>query len=199
MVMPDGTWPNALDGAVLDAMLAIRSDALTAVMRAVTFVGNTLSLIAIGVAGVIWLLVRGHRRWAAYCGVTALVAWGLMGLLKVLFGRVRPPIPPRLVEIDSLSFPSGHALNSMVVLGVFAVTVCALTGRRWPLAAALAGTAAIGMSRVYLAAHWMTDVLAGWAVGALVVAVGLWISRRAVTPVRAGPRDRPAAPPSAGP
>lgn len=193
--MNPGTWPNGLDRTVLDAMVSIRSDALTAVVRAVTTVGNTVSLIVIGIVGVLWLVRRGHRDWAVYCGVTALLAWALMGGAKLLFGRQRPPIPTRLVQIDTLSFPSGHALNSMVVFGVFAVTAVALTGRRWPIAAALAGSLAIGLSRVYLAAHWMTDVLAGWAAGAAVVVIGLWVFR--VTRARVGHPDRRAGPPAA--
>ena len=98
-----------------------------------------------------------------------------MVVLKDVFGRERPPIPPRLVVISSESFPSGHALNSMVVLGTFGVAAYALTGRRWPLVAALAGSLAIGLSRVYLAAHWLLDVLAGWVIGAVVAAAGLLV------------------------
>ncbi|GAB3132220.1 hypothetical protein GCM10027289_19820 [Tsukamurella serpentis] len=193
--MNPGQWPNRFDGAVLDTMVSIRSDLLTAVVKGITLVGSTVSLILIGLAGTVWLLRLGHRAWAAYCAVTSLLAWGLMNLLKLMFGRQRPSIPPRLVEIDSLSFPSGHALNSMVVFGVLAVAAVALTGRRWPIALALAATFAIGMSRVYLAAHWMTDVLAGWLIGALVVALGLWVV--SLTRGRVARPGRPAGPPAA--
>ncbi|BDH55844.1 phosphatase PAP2 family protein [Tsukamurella sp. PLM1] len=193
--MTDGAWPNGLDTAVLDTMVSARSDALTAVVRGVTTVGNTVSLIVIATIGVLFLLRRGRRAWAGYCAATSLLAWGLMAGLKVLFGRERPPIPPRLVEIDSLSFPSGHALNSMVVLGVLAVAAAGTTGRRWPLVAALVGSFAIGMSRVYLAAHWMTDVLAGWAIGALLVLIGYAALR--FTSGRAGRPGPRAGPPAA--
>lgn len=195
--MTDGdAWPNPVDQGALDWMLSIRGDALTVVMRVITTVGNTASMWAIGIAGFLYLLVRLKRSdWALYCGLTQLFGLGLMVVLKTLFGRERPPFPPRLVVISSESFPSGHALNSMVVLGTFAVAAYALTGRRWPLVAALLGTFAIGLSRVYLAAHWLLDVVAGWAIGALVVAAGLGVLRlirgRAVLP------DRRAGPPAA--
>ncbi|CAM3226855.1 Phosphatidic acid phosphatase type 2/haloperoxidase domain-containing protein [Tsukamurella hominis] len=195
--MTDGdAWPNPVDRGALDWMLSIRGDALTAVMRVITTVGNTASMWAIGIAGFLYLLVRRRERvWALYCGLTQLFGLGLMVVLKDLFGRERPPVPPRLVVISSESFPSGHALNSMVVLGTFAVAAHALTGRRWPFAAALLGTFAIGLSRVYLAAHWLLDVLAGWAIGAIVIALGLAVLR--LTRGRAAPPDRRAGPPSA--
>ncbi|CAM3940183.1 phosphatase PAP2 family protein [Tsukamurella ocularis] len=195
--MTDGdAWPNPVDQGALDWMLSIRGDALTVAMRVITTVGNTASMWAIGIAGFLYLLLRRQQReWALYCGLTQLFGLGAMVVLKSLFGRERPPIPPRLVVISSESFPSGHALNSMVVLGTFAVTAYALTGRRWPLAAALAGSIAIGLSRVYLAAHWLLDVLAGWAIGALVVAAGLLVLR--LTRGRAVLPDRRAGPPAA--
>ncbi|BDD81082.1 hypothetical protein TPB0596_08450 [Tsukamurella pulmonis] len=193
MVIDGDMWPNPIDEGVLDWMLSIRGDALTTAMRVVTTVGNTASMWAIGIAGFLYLLLRRRQpEWALYCGLTQLFGLALMVVLKNVFGRERPPIPPRLVVISSESFPSGHALNSMVVLGTFAVAACALTGRRWPLVAALLGTAAIGLSRVYLAAHWMLDVVAGWAIGAAVIALGLLVLRlrrgRAALPdPRAGP------------
>ncbi|MGC5025333.1 MULTISPECIES: phosphatase PAP2 family protein [unclassified Tsukamurella] len=196
MVTDGDAWPNPVDQGALDWMLSIREGPLTAAMRVITTVGNTASMWAIGIAGFLYLLVRLKRSdWALYCGLTQLFGLGLMVVLKSLFGRERPPIPPRLVVISSESFPSGHALNSMVVLGTFAVAACALTGRRWPLVAALLGTFAIGLSRVYLAAHWLLDVVAGWAIGALVVALGLGVLR--LTRGRAVLPDRRAGPPAA--
>ncbi|TWS18816.1 phosphatase PAP2 family protein [Tsukamurella asaccharolytica] len=196
MVTDPNAWPNPVDQGALDWMLAIRSDALTAVMRVITTVGNTASMWVIGIAGFLYLLLlRKERGWAVYCGVTQLFGLGLMVVLKRIFGRERPPLPPRLVVISSESFPSGHALVSMVVLGTFAVAAYALSGRWWPLVAAVAASVVIGMSRVYLAAHWLLDVLAGWAIGATVVAAGLLVLRlrrgRAVLP------DRRAGPPAA--
>ncbi|MDP0396609.1 phosphatase PAP2 family protein [Tsukamurella strandjordii] len=199
-------WPNPVDSGVLDAVVSIRSDALTAVVRVITTVGNTVSLIAIATIAVLVLLRLRHRVWAAYCAATSLLSWGVMFVTKIAFGRERPSIPPRLVEIDSLSFPSGHALNSAVVLGCIAVSAWAITGRRWPLVVAVIAGALIGLSRVYLAAHWLTDVLAGWSIGAAMVALGLLATRKAVAakgavPVRtdrAALRDRPGGPPAAG-
>ncbi|WP_212554686.1 phosphatase PAP2 family protein [Tsukamurella paurometabola] len=196
MVTDGDAWPNPVDQGALDWMLSIRDGPLTTAMRIVTTVGNTASMWAIGIAGFLYLLLRRKRPdWALYCGLTQLFGLGLMVVLKNAFGRERPPFPPRLVVISSESFPSGHALNSMVVFGTFAVAAFALTGRMWPFAAALLGTCAIGLSRVYLAAHWLLDVVAGWAIGAVVVAAGLMVLR--LTRGRAGLPDHRAGPPAA--
>ncbi|TWS22955.1 phosphatase PAP2 family protein [Tsukamurella sputi] len=207
MVMQDGAWPNPFDQAVLDWMVSIRTETLSTLVRAVTTVGNTVSLFAIGIVGFLYLLYRRRTGWALYCGLTQLFGLGLMVVVKNVFGRERPTIPPRMLEIDSLSFPSGHALNSMVVFTTFAVAAYALTGRRWPLVAAALGSVAIGLTRVYLAAHWMTDVLAGWTIGLAVTALGLAVRAlvlravaaraQVITPGRAAPPDRPGGPPAA--
>lgn len=195
-MQPD-MWPNRLDQSVLDAMLSIRSELLTSVMKVITTVGNTFSMFGIALIATVWLLYRRRTSWGLACAGTWLVALGMMQGLKLLFGRERPPLPIRLVEIESHSFPSGHAMMSMTVLVMLALTVRTLTGRRWPVPLAIIGTLAIGFSRIYLAAHWTTDVLAGWALGAIVVAIGFWIRSRTVvsiTPTRAERLDHPAAP-----
>jgi undecaprenyl-diphosphatase len=76
-----------------------------------------------------------------------------------------------VVFVDSWSYPSGHSLNTMAVLGL--LTVLAVRGRpgaaRRTLLAALGAflVAVVGFSRVYLGVHWPSDVLAGWLIGVL--------------------------------
>lgn len=91
-------------------------------------------------------------------------------LLKSLFLRARPEVVPHLVQVDSASFPSGHALNSAVVY----LTLAALLARsmvEWRLRAylllvAMVLVVLIGVTRVYVGVHYPTDVLAGWTIGA---------------------------------
>lgn len=109
--------------------------------------------------------------------------------------RHRPPlteaVPPYLL---SPSFPSGHTLNTTVVMGVTAYLLLRRQKRpgvRWATVAALAAWAlAMGLSRVYLGHHWLTDVIAGWTLGLawvtlLVSAHRLFLTvRRGNAPVR---------------
>jgi undecaprenyl-diphosphatase len=93
-------------------------------------------------------------------------------VLKLLFARARPSFPYTLAALPSPAFPSGHAMNAVIVWGLLAV----VAARRFPaarrLAIAAAGLLAVaaGLSRVYLGVHWPSDVLGGWAAGAAILA-----------------------------
>jgi undecaprenyl-diphosphatase len=92
----------------------------------------------------------------------------LVSVQKADIGRLRPDETVHLSKVHSLSFPSGHAANSMLVLLTVALLV-ARPGRerQWAVAAALSLSFLIGVSRVMLGVHWPSDVVAGWAYGSL--------------------------------
>ncbi|RZJ96467.1 MAG: phosphatase PAP2 family protein, partial [Brevundimonas sp.] len=103
--------------------------------------------------------------------------------LKVLFERARPPAQYQLVETLNASFPSGHALLSTVfylTLGVMLTN--AFPQRRlkaYALGVAVVIAVVIGLTRVYLGAHWASDVLGGWCVG-VAWAMILWLIAHAL-------------------
>ena len=106
---------------------------------------------------------------------------------KAYADRVRPPVDLAVSAVEpSWSFPSGHALNATIIAGVFAYLFVSRT-RSWRVAAvavplALLHTTLMGLSRVYLGAHWFTDVVVGWFMAlawlGLVVAVHQLLLRR---------------------
>jgi undecaprenyl-diphosphatase len=116
--------------------------------------------------------------------------------LKAVFGRDRPPAAFQAVETINASFPSGHALLSAVFyLSIGVMLTRAFPRRRFKayvLGVAVALTLIVGLTRVYLAAHWATDVLAGWSVGAA-WAMALWMvayaAQRRQAAHHAGPHD----------
>jgi undecaprenyl-diphosphatase len=125
-------------------------------------------------AVVVWLFRRRARR-LAWWAATTMAAGGLLSpLLKLLAGRERPDLPDPVARADGYSFPSGHALNAALAAGVLLVLLPYAQKRpaaRWALGAAavlLAGLS--GLSRVALGVHWTSDVVAGWLLGAAVVA-----------------------------
>jgi undecaprenyl-diphosphatase len=89
---------------------------------------------------------------------------------KAAVGRARPPrvdaVPP---FESSFSFPSGHALNSTVIAGMIAYLVVRRLESRLARVAAIAAAGlwavSIGLSRVFLGHHWLTDVMFGWVIG----------------------------------
>lgn len=109
-----------------------------------------------------------------------------VALAKALFGRARPDLIDHLVEVGSASFPSGHSANSAIVYLTLAILLTQIVPRRaqrlYLIGVAVALTAAIGLSRVYLGVHWPSDVLAGWAFGTLWAmawwALGAWLRGR---------------------
>ena len=159
------------DTAVLNWMVDHRVDWVTTVFWVITTVGNTFAMFVLSTAAWAALLTSKRNVDAWMVAAAMLTGWGLMNALKFAFGRERPPLPERLVEIASHSFPSGHAMMSMV-LATVAIAVMLRSPNPWlhrPVLLVLPVVASllIGFSRIYLGAHWTTDVLAGWVFGAL--------------------------------
>jgi undecaprenyl-diphosphatase len=123
---------------------------------------------------------------------------GLSEGLKAMFGRDRPPEAWRAVEAVNASFPSGHALLAAVLYLSMGVILARAVPQRhlkvWVLGVAVLLTVIVGLTRVYLAAHWASDVLAGWSVGAA-WAMTLWLAAYVMQHRRAasapGPHDLP--------
>jgi membrane protein DedA with SNARE-associated domain/membrane-associated phospholipid phosphatase len=178
--------------------VAHRTAALTAAMRGVTWLGSNAVLIPLVVAVGAYLLFRARDGRAAVALLLALVgAIVLYDTWKAAIGRARPPVAIHLMHVGGASFPSGHATASAAVYAMLAAIVTRRLTRRPATAAWAVGVAvvlAVGASRVYLGVHWLTDVLAGWSLGAawacaLVAALFVW-------PAGAAPRklDAPLTP-----
>jgi undecaprenyl-diphosphatase len=150
--------------------VASRTPVLTALARALTFIGDVPVLVTLMVitALLLWRWTRGLRAPAlllfAMAGSAALT-YGV----KALVERKRPGITFVLGPVDnSFAFPSGHTLNSTVffvtLAGLLWVGVRSSVARAALAVAAVLMSLGIGLSRVYLGYHWATDVLAGWTV-----------------------------------
>ncbi|MDL9937779.1 phosphatase PAP2 family protein [Gordonia sp. ABSL1-1] len=171
--------PTQLDETVLRWVVANRSEPWISVAHVLSAIGGTLSLTIATVVVVVVLVMRRRIAEAVFLGGGALSGLLLMISLKRLFARPRPPVGDRLVVIDSYAFPSGHAMMTMIVFGLFAVTAyrCVgwVVGHRWVLLLAPLASGLIGLSRIYLAVHWTTDVIAGWLFGAAWVLLCTWL------------------------
>ncbi|GAA3723366.1 phosphatase PAP2 family protein [Gordonia hankookensis] len=188
--------PNGVDRTITDAVVDLRTEVLTDIALVATATGNTLVLTTVVVVVVLGLVgIRAFPE-AILVGAGSFAGYLLMVGLKHLFARPRPPIADRLLDIDTYSFPSGHAMMSTVVFGLLAVAAYRLSAwvRAHPAVLLIAPiwAIAIGCSRVYLGVHWTTDVLAGWLIGAAWVAGCAWLCARwAATPQRQRTAGRP--------
>lgn len=158
---------------------------LETAMVDLTALGGVPALTLISVLVVAYLLVS--RRFQNAALVTVAIAGGalLTAILKVGFARPRPELVDHLVSVQSLSFPSGHAMASAVTYLTLGALL-ARTERRRDVRGfifAVAGflTLLIGVTRVYLGVHYPTDVLAGWALGAA-WALFCWLVARWLRP-----------------
>jgi undecaprenyl-diphosphatase len=128
---------------------------------------TVLGLTVLAVAG--FLLLQGLWRRAVFVIAASLGGWFINNALKELFQRPRPDVVPHLREVMTMSFPSGHALQSAAIyltLGALSMHIARHRLAKWYcMAVATLATALVGASRVYLGVHYPTDVLAGWLIG----------------------------------
>lgn len=161
----------AHDPAVTRAVVEERTPLLTGFADAATLLGGTVSIGALTVGVLAWLLWRRRApRTALLVASTMATSVVLTVVLKHVIGRARPPATTLLGPVDgSFAFPSGHTLNSTVFFGLVAGLALAQTrsvkGRALVVATWAAASLCVGLSRVYLGYHWLTDVMAGWSVG----------------------------------
>jgi len=147
-----------------------RSAFATTVAKIVTTAGSTLVMGILAGAVAVLLFVRRRRGDAVLVAVVAAGGGLIIFLGKRVVSRVRPPEQYRLAIETNQSFPSGHALESMAVIGVLTVLIVAgatsLATTVWVVLVGALLVTAIGVSRLYLGVHWATDVLEGWLTGA---------------------------------
>lgn len=168
---------SAIDVAVLqlfrlppDHAQPIGPEWLPRAVRDVTALGSVTVLTFVTVLVVVFLLLRKRSHQALL--VALAVAGGRIASvsLKSVIARPRPDVVPHLVEVSSLSFPSGHAMNSAIVYLTLAVLLSRAYAERairvFILGTGLTLTILIGMTRVYLGVHYPSDVLGGWMAGA---------------------------------
>ena len=153
-----------VDDAWLRLMISGRAPALTAVAKVFNVLGLVYVTLPVRIALAGYLTLR--RRWWHLAAFAAAIVLSevLIGSLKGIYDRTRPP--GSLVATSGASFPSGHAIAASVTV-LAAVIALVPPGRRRTLwgAAAVAFSILMGLSRAYLAAHWLSDATAGILLG----------------------------------
>jgi phosphatidylinositol-3-phosphatase len=164
---------------------------LTDAMRLVTDLGAAEVLVPLVlVAGLGWRWRRGNWWPLALLSGAAAGAWAVQVAVKQLVERPRPPAGLALSHATGFAFPSGHATDAAAVYGMLAVLL-ARPGRRAASAAALLAAvgvvALVGLSRLYLGVHWLTDVAGGVGLGgAWLASLILVVGTRIELPTRPG-------------
>ncbi len=175
------------DQAISTLAQSLRDETVTHWMIVVTMLGDTQVLVPLAVLLVGLFLLR--RQWGVAAVVLAaiLAAAGFEPLLAAVLTRAPPT---GHIETQGLPLPGGHSAHATVIYGMLALFVARAVGRRYQVAVYLAVVvlvALISVSRIYLLAHWPSDVLAGVTFGtALVLIAAFLLHGRAVEVSRRG-------------
>ena len=169
--MLTGSGLAVWDVPVHQAFLAVRTPTMDALVTGFTNLGQTVPMEIMAVLLLTALYLR-YRRWSIW-GLPILTAVGSVSItegLKLVFTRPRPAFPEAVPPLEhSFSFPSGHTLNSTAIAGILAYLTVWLARRVWvkvaAVIAAICWAVLMGLSRLYLGHHWLTDVTAGWVTG----------------------------------
>ncbi|MEU8074024.1 phosphatase PAP2 family protein [Catellatospora citrea] len=152
-----------------------RTPWLTPFMQAVTWLGSGWVTVPLLVLAALLLPVwRDRRRTVALVLTVSMGSALLVTVGKLLTVRPRPVVGEVLTTATGYAFPSGHSAQAAAAYGVLALLVSVRVGRAAKPLVWLAATTVVllvGFSRMYLGVHWLTDVLAGYALGACWLAV----------------------------
>jgi undecaprenyl-diphosphatase len=176
---------HAIDQAILlelrdptDLSNPIGPHWLEIMFRDLTSLGSPTVLALITGAAVIYLWIDQKPAAAVFVAIAIASGAVLEVLLKLGFARPRPELVSHLVDVNSFSFPSGHATMATITYLTLGTLLARVQKRRamklYLLAVATFLALLVGFSRVYLGVHWPTDVVAGWCVGAA-WALGCWL------------------------
>lgn len=165
---PHGPLP--IDRSALRFTLQHRAGTPTQIAHVVSHLGDAIVLALLGGLLGVWLL-RQRRGWfaAALPLVTLAVASAVETAIKHAVGRPRPAAAYHLVAEHNAAFPSGHTTAATAFFIASALVIAPLVARRWRGAILLGSgsiATAVGVARLVLGVHWLTDVAAGWAFGA---------------------------------
>jgi undecaprenyl-diphosphatase len=168
---------TGLDGEVAAALNEVVGGRtlLVSVLSAVTDLGGAGVSVLVLTLTTVFLLVRRQRRLAAWVATTGVGLAVLVPVTKAVIDRARPVVDSPVVDTPSnASFPSGHAMTALVTYGVLLLLVLPSVRRRtrpWLVAAAALLVLVVGATRLALGVHFVSDVLAGWTLGAAWLAV----------------------------
>lgn len=170
----------ALDTVIREWAYSLRGPVLNSIFIFITYLGNwqTITLLALAL-----LIIKKTRiEIGLPFAITSIISTVIYKLTKMAFQRPRPDLTVRIIEQGGYSFPSGHAMNSLVCYGILIYLT-----RRYCKNKIVCNTITvllsllfllIGLSRVYVGVHFPTDILGGWSLGIVVLTLAIMCIER---------------------
>lgn len=168
---------DTLDIKITSSFANFHLDWLDSTLRFFTYIGNFEGIVIVTALACGFMYTAGHKFKAKLFLAIVVSSQIINPILKLIFGRDRPSIFDKVTIPDSLSFPSGHSFSAAAVYG-FMLFLFARMTRRFSLPLTIAGfivPLTIGFSRVYLGAHWASDVAGGLLLGYALCFTGLYL------------------------
>ena len=158
-------WVQPVDDAAREFAVRVRNAPSTALAEALSLIGSVWVIWPLRVLIAVLLVVRTRWLQLTAFALSVITSEVAIGGLKAVYDRPRPP--GSMIETTAASFPSGHAIAATVTGFWVVIALVPPTAARWKWAAwAVAFAFVMAMSRVYLSAHWLSDVVAGAMLGA---------------------------------
>ncbi|MGL6235031.1 MAG: phosphatase PAP2 family protein [Segniliparus sp.] len=176
----------AVDQQAHDWFVAHRVGWLDPVEKAISLFGSTTTVVLVTMllSGLLLWRARAPKQ-ATFLAMTTTLSCVVLFSVKMLVKRLRPPSAQWLADGPGYSFPSGHATLSAALATALVVLVLRRAAQAWVWPVVGAGvlfSLLVGVSRLYLGVHWLTDVLAGWTLGVLVALAAGAVVRKFPSP-----------------
>ncbi len=187
-VFKESALIERIDLAIIEVIQANVTDTKTAILSTLSEIGNIRLIIALTIGFVIFLFIKSWYVAGLWLGGTVL-CFAAIGtkLIKNLVDRARPDILP-LIEKTTESFPSGHATSATIFYGFLALMLILITKKYWKKTViGLAALVLIGfilMTRIYLGAHFPTDVIGGFLYGVASIFISIGVYQLVLEPLQ---------------
>ncbi|WP_314991848.1 phosphatase PAP2 family protein [uncultured Gemella sp.] len=161
-----------LDNTIINFIQGLENPILTSIYLNTTNIADMKQSAIITAIIVIILFASKFKRETLFLTLTMVTCGIVMAFIKTIFNRPRPNIH-RLVELNSLSFPSGHSTSATILYLSLALIFIKLTKKNTyiPIVVAIAGILFMVSSRIYLGVHYPTDTIAGMSLGSAIVLI----------------------------
>ena len=163
---------KSLDNTIINFIQGLENPMLTSIYLNTTNIADMKQSTIITAIIVIILFASKFKREALFLTLTMGTCGIVMSFIKTIFNRPRPNIH-RLVELNSLSFPSGHSTSATILYLSLALIFIKLMKKNTytTILVAIAGILFIVSSRIYLGVHYPTDTIAGMSLGSAIVLI----------------------------